>query len=96
VTGKRIVSKYRYSDDRFSPFSSTYVGRDLLPCLLPKSDFVFFGEGEQPEAICAWPRMEEILQDKLNPIDCYPKRFEVTEYPSPCEITAMGFDPLPE
>lgn len=96
VTGKRIVSKFKYSDDRFSPFSSTYVGKDLLPCLLPQTDFIFFGEGQQPESVCSWQRAAEILKGKLKPIDCYPKRFEVTVYPSPVEIEAMGFDKLPE
>jgi hypothetical protein len=96
VTGKRIVSKFHCAYDRVSPFSSTYVGKKLVPCLLPKSDFIFFGEGDQPEAICSRFRAESILKDKLRPIDCYPKRIEVMEYPSPAEIEAMGFDNLPD
>ncbi len=42
VTGKRIVSKFKYSDDRFSPFSSTYVGKDLLPLPFATNRFHIF------------------------------------------------------
>jgi len=96
VTGSRTISKFHCAYDRLSPFSSTYVGKKLTPCLIPRSDFIFFGEGEQPEAICSRFRAETILKDKLRPLDCYPKRIEVIEYPTPQEIEAMGFDNLPD
>lgn len=96
LTGKRFVSKYKFSDDRQNPFSSSYVGKDLLPCLLPKADFIFFGDGDEPESICSWSRATAVLNGKLKEINCYPKRFEVEEYPTPGEIEAMGFESLPQ
>jgi len=96
LTGKRFVSKYKYYSDRANLFSTTFVGKDLLPCLLPKADYIFFGEGEEPEAICSWMRAMTILSDKIREINSYPKRFEVSEYPSLREIEAMGLEALPD
>ncbi|HIA54502.1 MAG TPA: hypothetical protein EYN91_20855 [Candidatus Melainabacteria bacterium] len=96
ITGKRFVSKYKYCDDRINPFSTSFISKDLLPCLLPKADYIFFGEGEEPEAICSWATAVAILKDKLKEINCYPKRYEVTEYPTDGEIYDMGFETLPE
>lgn len=96
LTGKRFVSKYKYSDKSSHPFSASYVGKDMLPCLLPCTDFIFFGDGEKPESISSWQRALQVLDGKVKAIDCYPKRFEVSEYPSAHEIEAMGFEPIPE
>ena len=65
LTGKRFVSKYKFCDDRISPFSTTVVMRELLPCLIPKADFIFFGDGEEPDAVCAWDRALAVLKGKL-------------------------------
>ncbi|MBX9949123.1 MAG: hypothetical protein K2Y39_08165 [Candidatus Obscuribacterales bacterium] len=96
LTGKKFVCKFKYCDDRINPFSTSHVGKDLLPCLIPKVDFIFFGDGEEPESICSWTRAVSMLKDKFKEINCYPKRFEIAEYPTAGEIEAMGFEALPD
>lgn len=96
VTGTRFVSKYKFSDDRSVPFSSSFVGKGLTPCLLPKTDYLFFGDSEEPQAVCSWNRAELILGERMNKINSYPVRYEVTDYPNENEIALLGFESLPE
>ena len=57
---------------------------------LPRTVLVFFGEpssGTEPPI--PWERVQNVLGDKLNPIDIYSTRWEVKSYPTAEQIAKM-------
>ena len=58
--------------------------------LLPKTDVLVIGRiGGQP-AMVEWQRVLDVAGDLMEPLDIYPFRYRVTEFPSDKQLAAMG------
>ena len=63
--------------------------RDML-VLLPRTDTIaFMQEGKAP-LMAAWDRVVKIMGDLMEPLDIYPQRFRVSEFPTEAQLAAMG------
>jgi hypothetical protein len=62
--------------------------KDVL-ALLPRTDRIaFVQDGEKP-LMAAWDRVVEVMGDSMTPLDTYPQRFRVSDFPSEEQLTAM-------
>jgi len=71
------------------------VWSDGVEALLPEADMVYFFrmKGENDGEIVAnapWPRVREIVGDRMKPEGLYPERYRVTTFPNAEELTALG------
>jgi hypothetical protein len=58
--------------------------------LLPKTDTLVLGRpGGQPRMV-EWERVVDLVGDLLEPLDIYPPRYRVREFPSEDKLEAMG------
>lgn len=63
--------------------------KDML-VLLPRTDQIaFMQEGKDP-LMAAWDRVVEVVGDLMEPLDIYPERFRVKEFPTEEQLAAMG------
>lgn len=62
-----------------------------VPTLLPCSDLVALavGEGSVPQ-MARWDRLVEVAGHLMEPIDRYPTRYLVSDFPTPDELRAIG------
>jgi hypothetical protein len=51
---------------------------------------VFFAEGQQVVADATWERVQSVVGDLMQPLDVYPPRYLVTDFPSPDELREIG------
>lgn len=62
--------------------------------LLPKVDWIAFGyvddQGMKIDAIARWEKVEQVVGHLLQPIELYPPRFRVTDYPTAAELAELG------
>jgi len=91
LTGNVTYLVHKVNYDKDVPVSVTFVAPEFIPCSLPKTDYVIFGTQEGPLAIATWDRVEMILEEKLLPIDSYPVRYEINEFPSEAILELLGF-----
>lgn len=98
LSGNRFVSDHKIATSGRVPFSTCLIAEDQIPCLIPKVDYIIFGDSEQQcQAVCSWSQAQHILGgDQFIALDCYPKRFEVVQYPIDTQLEEMGFEPFPE
>jgi uncharacterized protein YtpQ (UPF0354 family) len=62
--------------------------------LLPKSDRVMFmGEGMTPR-FADWDRVIGTMGDRMQPMQMYPERYRVSEFPREAQFAEMGAKPL--
>jgi hypothetical protein len=58
--------------------------------LLPHTDTIaFMQEGKGP-LMAEWDRAVEVMGDLMEPLDIYPQRFRVSEFPTKEQLAAMG------
>jgi hypothetical protein len=63
--------------------------KDVL-VLLPRTDLIaFMQEGKAP-LMATWDRVIEVMSDSMTPLDIYPQRFRVSEFPTEEQLAAMG------
>ncbi|PQO30810.1 DUF1444 family protein [Blastopirellula marina] len=62
--------------------------------LLPKTDFVLFGDAGRLGTVASatWDKVESIVGDLMEDLDTYPPRYRVTEFPSDEQIERLGHD----
>ena len=62
--------------------------KDTL-ALLPRTDRIaFMQEGKGP-LLAEWDRVAEVIGDLMEPVDIYPQRFRVSEFPTDEQLMAM-------
>lgn len=62
--------------------------------LLPKTDkVVFMGPDETPR-FADWDRVVAAASDLMEPIETYPERYRVAEFPSESQLAEMGAGPI--
>jgi hypothetical protein len=70
-------------------FSYSVWTKDV-PTFLPHTDRILLNKnGEQPVMV-EWDRAVEVVGDLMKPLDMYPPRFEVAEFPTDKQLAAMG------
>ncbi len=57
---------------------------------LPQTDFIAFVSREDKPRIFHWERAVEVVGDMMTPLDMYPPRFKVSDFPSEEQFAAMG------
>jgi hypothetical protein len=63
--------------------------KDVL-ALLPRTDIIaFMQEGKTP-VVADWDRVVEVVGHLMEPLDIYPQRFRVSDFPTDEQFTAMG------
>ena len=58
--------------------------------LLPITDTIAFMQEEQRPLMAEWDRAVEIVGHLMEPLDIYPQRFRVSEFPTEEQLAAMG------
>jgi uncharacterized protein YtpQ (UPF0354 family) len=58
--------------------------------LLPKTDVVMLGRIDGEPRMVEWQRVMDVAGDLLAPLDVYPFRYRVREFPSEEQLAAMG------
>ncbi len=58
--------------------------------LLPKTDVVMLGRMNEKPRMVQWGRVMDIAGDLLEPLDIYPVRYRVRQFPTEKQLAAMG------
>lgn len=58
--------------------------------LLPRTDLVAFVRSEKDAKVAPWNRAVEVVGDLMQPLDIYPPRYRVEEFPTDEQLKAMG------
>lgn len=83
----------------FSGIKKESTGETLSYCLwskgvdtlLPKTQLLMLGAGQESVSICEWERVFEVVGDLMElDDDLYPARYRVTEFPSDAQIAEIG------
>ncbi|MFO0803566.1 MAG: hypothetical protein U0791_10675 [Gemmataceae bacterium] len=77
-------------DGRVRSFGTWSKG---VPTWLPKTDFIaFFHPETEATNIVEWDRVQEVIGDRMIPLECYPPRWSVDEdsFPNDDELARMG------
>jgi uncharacterized protein YtpQ (UPF0354 family) len=96
ISGRITYISHKFDSDRSEPTSICFIAPEFIPCSIPKTDYVIFGNREGPFAICTRQKLEVVLAEKLLRINSYPVRYEINEFPSEAILEMLGFDSLPE
>ena len=65
--------------------------KDVL-ALLPHTDTIAFMQDGKDPLMAEWDRAVEVVGDLMEPLDIYPERFRVSEFPTDEQLAAMGAD----
>ena len=60
-----------------------------IPTLLPQTDLIGFHEEGREPALYPWQEVEQAVGDLMEPLDMYPPRYRVTEFPTAQQLDAM-------
>lgn len=60
-----------------------------IPTLLPKTDLIGFHEEGREPALYAWDEVEQAVGDLMEPLDMYPPRYRVTEFPTAQQLESL-------
>jgi len=63
--------------------------KDVL-ALLPRTDTIAFVQEGRDPLIIEWYRAVEVVGDSMTPLDTYPQRFQVSDFPTEEQLAAMG------
>ena len=58
--------------------------------LLPQTDTIAFMQDGKAPLMVPWDRTVEVVGDLMTPLDIYPQRFQVSEFPTEEQLAAMG------
>jgi hypothetical protein len=58
--------------------------------LLPRTDLIAFVRDGKDPFMATWDRVVEVMGDSMTPLDIYPQRFQVSEFPTDEQLAAMG------
>ncbi len=61
-----------------------------LDSLLPHTERILLGSEDQEPVMVPWERVVEVAGDLMTPMDIYPERYRVKEFPSAEQLAAMG------
>ena len=82
----------------FSGFDKKETGELMTFCswgenvlaLLPRTDYILFmQEGKKPQ-MAEWDRVVEVVGNLMQPLDMYPPRYRVADFPTDEQLAAMG------
>jgi hypothetical protein len=71
-------------------FSYAVWAGGVSHALLPKTDVLLLGRVDGEPAMVEWEKVVEVAGDLLEPLDMYPFRYRVREFPSEDQLAAMG------
>jgi uncharacterized protein YtpQ (UPF0354 family) len=71
-------------------FSWAVWAAEVTHALLPKTDVLMLGRVGGEVRMVEWQRVLALAGDLMEPMDIYPSRFRVREFPSKEQLTAMG------
>jgi len=63
---------------------------DTTNSLLPKTDVLVLGRIGKVPAMVEWQKVVDVAGDLMEPLDIYPPRYRVREFPSEKQLKAMG------
>jgi len=86
-----FVASFAGMEDKATGQIITYCvwSREVLT-LLPRTDRVAFVEKDREPTMAAWDRVVEVVGGLMKPLDMYPVRYRVEEFPSDGQLAAMG------
>lgn len=95
----RFVASYTAIETKDGRVLSYSVWSQDVESMLPQTHEVIFYSGDEERLVARgeWSRVWEIVGDLMQPLDVYPKRYLVTEFPSAEQLAeiGMGTDGLP-
>jgi hypothetical protein len=65
-----------------------------VPALLPRADQVVFVPHDRDPAMAAWDRVVDTVGELMEPLDMYPARYRVSEFPTDAQMVAMGCEEM--
>lgn len=87
----RFIANYSVAEKDGEELFSYCVWSETIESLLPRTGRVFFfSESQEIVAGSTWERVEAIVGNLLKPIEGYPLRYLVREFPSPEQLAAIG------
>jgi uncharacterized protein YtpQ (UPF0354 family) len=87
---KLFVATFNVVQDPQGRLLSYAVWTESVESLLPQTDLVVFGRLDDEPAMVPWSKAMEIVGDLLVPLDIYPHRYCVREFPAAELLAAMG------
>ena len=86
-----FTASYMVMDNKETGHLTTFsVWSKDVPTLLPRTDRIAFVQDGRDSLMAEWDRAVEIMGDSITPLDIYPQRFRVSEFPTEDQLTAMG------
>jgi hypothetical protein len=85
-----FVATFNVVQDPRGRLLSYAVWTERVVSLLPQTDMVVFGRLEGEPTMVPWSAAMEEVGHLLEPIDIYPSRYRVREFPSAEQLAAMG------
>ena len=58
--------------------------------LLPRTDQIAFIQDGKDPLMADWDRVVDVMADSMEPLDIYPERFRVSDFPTDEQLAAMG------
>ena len=71
-------------------FMTYCVWRKDVLALLPRTDTIAFVQDGRDPLVIEWDRAVEVVGDSMTPLDTYPQRFQVSDFPTEEQLAAMG------
>ncbi len=87
---KLFVATFNVVQDPQGRLLSYAVWTESVESLLPQTDLVVFGRLEGAPAMVPWAKAWEEVGHLLEPLEIYPPRYRVREFPSAEQLAAMG------
>jgi hypothetical protein len=86
-----FVASYKAMANQTTGQVTTYCvwGKDIL-ALLPHTDRIVFVQDGKDPLTADWDRVVRVMGDLMTPMDIYPQRFRVSEFPTDEQLAAMG------
>ena len=57
--------------------------------LLPRTEQIVLGTLGQAPVVAAWEKVEKVAGELMTPLDMYPERYRVAEFPSIEQLAAI-------
>ena len=85
-----FVATFNVVQDPQGRLLSYAVWTESVESLLPQTDMVVFGGMEGEPTMVPWSKAMEEVGHLLEPLEMYPPRYRVREFPSARQLAAMG------
>jgi uncharacterized protein YtpQ (UPF0354 family) len=85
-----FVATYNVVRDPQGRLLSYAVWTERIESFLPQTDMIVFGRLEGEPSMVPWAVAMEEVGDLMEPLDMYPPRYVVREFPSAAQLASMG------